>query len=166
MTTATVGAKVKAAAGKNGKANGKAKTSAKATAKPAKPRKPPVQDDCRAISKAIDKKYSAQQIRVMKALRDCKTKVTDSAGRKAIDREDLKELVGIGRDGAYSQSWLADLWALDTVRPKLVNIEELQPTPADRTKQYHSLTKEGAKVLEAAEKKFKEFQAKEKAKGK
>ena len=155
MTTAVaekVKAPVKGKADKGKAGKGKA---VKAVAKPKKDRRPPIQDDCRDISKAIDKKYSPQQIRVMKALRDCKTKVTDSAGRKAIDREDLKELVGIGRDGAYSQSWLSDLWALDTVRPKLVNIEELQPTPDDRTKQYHSLTKEGAKVLAAAEDKFK-----------
>ena len=116
-------------------------------------------DACLRMSRLSDGKVSSQQVRVLVALAwVTKSPHTDSAGRLAITRSDLKELVGIGRDSLYSQSWLADLWELtkkskDQPAP-LVNIEEDDST--GRPRHIHSITAAGRKLVEKLTKAHKE----------
>ncbi len=123
------------------KPKAKAKTAkkpkAKAKAKAAKKVKRPAKDDARKVAKASDGDLDTDQVRQLRAL---------SKG-KELTRDDLKEAVGIGRDGKYSQKWLDSLWALARKRPPLIAIGNYE---GDR-KSYHSITATGKAALKKAE---------------
>lgn len=99
-------------------------------------------DGCRDLAKMADGKLSVDQCRILRAL--------GSVKGKAIDRGDLKELVGIGRAGLYSSSWLNGLNELDS--SKLIKIESHEPTEGGRAKFVHSITAKGKETLAKLEK--------------
>ena len=120
-----------------GKDKAKAKPKGKAKAKADKKVKRPAKDDARKVAAATDGSLNTDQLRILRAL---------SSG-KELTRGDLKEAVGIGRDGKYSQKWLDGLWALATKRPPLIAIGNYEK---DR-KSYHTITAKGKEVLKKAE---------------
>jgi hypothetical protein len=150
-TGAAVANKPKAATKPKAKAKAKSKTAkkpkakakAKSKAAPKKPHK--VKGDkgfdigARKVSSAVDGELNSDQIRQLRALRD--------AGGKELTRGDLKEAVGIGRDGKYSQAWLDSLWALARKRPPFITISNYE---GDR-KAYHTITAAGKAALKKAE---------------
>lgn len=136
-------AKPKAVAKPKQKAKAKAKPAKAKVAKVAKVKKPKVAkvvdpNAPRYIAKHNDEELNADQIRQLQALVDGKG--------KELDRGDLKEAVGIGREGKYSQKWLDALWALARKRPPLIIIANYE---GDR-KAYHSITAAGKQALEKA----------------
>lgn len=94
-------------------------------------------DGCRDLAKMADGKLSVDQCRILRAL--------GSVKGRAIDRGDLKELVGIGRQGLYSSSWLNGLNELDS--SKLIKIESHEPADGGRAKFVHSITAKGKELL-------------------
>lgn len=99
-------------------------------------------DNARKVAKASDGKLDAAQVRILRALKN----------GKEVDRAELKELVGIGRDGKYSQAWLTSLWGLTETKPAYMSIVNSEETG---TKTYHQITAAGKAALEKAEKAFK-----------
>ncbi len=118
----------------------KAKAAPKAAKKPKAPKVAKVIDykSPRYIGGHNDQELNADQIRQLQALLD--------ANGKELDRGDLKEAVGIGREGKYSAKWLDALWALSRKRPPLIVITNYE---GDR-KAYHYLTPEGREALKKA----------------
>jgi outer membrane biosynthesis protein TonB len=135
--------KAKAKAKPKAKAKAKPKTAkkpkAKAKAKAPKKAKRPAKDNARKVAAAMDGELNTDQVRQLRALAQAKG--------KELTRGDLKEAVGIGRDGKYSQQWLDALWELARKRPPLIVIGNYE---GDR-KAYHSITAAGRKALEKAE---------------
>jgi len=136
------------------------KKASKKSAKPAKAKKEPkpkkakgtrpAKDDARIVAKASDGKLNPDQVRILRVLK---------AAKKAVDRGDIKEGVGIGRDGKYGASWLKNLWALQAHRPKYITIEQPEPAQGERPKHFHQITKDGKDILETAEKAAKAVKA-------
>lgn len=102
----------------------------------------PAKDDARKVAKCSKDKLNTDQVRILRALRSAK-------GRE-LTRDDIKDAVGIGRDGKYSQTWLASLNALAEAKYMKINSYEGQRAFS------HTLTKLGEQVLAASEKSFKE----------
>lgn len=102
-------------------------------------------DASRHLASFSEGKLNTAQVRILMALRAAKTSPTD----KKIDRSDLKELVGIGRDGLYSKQWLDSLKAL--AEEKLIGIYVNE----DESKRgfVHALTAKGAQNLKSLEEK-------------
>ena len=122
------------------KSNGQAK--AKKSSKPHKSR--PAKDDARKVARASDGALNPDQVRILRVLRD--------NGRGELNRNQIKEAVGIGIDKKYSGSWLKSLWALMEQKPALMFISEYEPDQKQRAHHMHSITADGRKVLERAEK--------------
>lgn len=96
-------------------------------------------DDCAAIAK-VSGKFSAAQVRILRCL---------AKAGKPISRTDIKEGVGIGRDGKYSQSWLNELKDLDTNKYIRICVRD------DEKPGYtHEITALGKKALLKAEEAF------------
>jgi hypothetical protein len=117
----------------------------KAKAKPTKTStKRPAKDDARKVSKHSDGSLNVDQVRILRVLRD--------HGRGELNRNQIKEAVGIGIDKKYSGTWLKSLWNLMEQKPPLMFISEYQPDKNQRSHHMHSITADGRKVLERAEK--------------
>lgn len=133
---ADVPAVVKTKAKAKAKAKPKAKPKAKKTKAPKKAKRP-AKDNARKVAAAIEGELNTDQVRQLRVL---------SKG-KDLTMGDLKEGVGIGRDGKYSQGWLDSLWALARKRPPFVTIGRYE---GDR-KNYVNITPAGKEALKKAE---------------
>lgn len=150
MSTSTTTApkkSVKKSAKKTAKKGASKKVAKKTTKKKATEKvvkKKPVKqsssrDDARAVAKASNGKLNIDQVRVLRAL-------AKPGQKKEMTRGDLKEAVGIGRDGMYSGKWLKSLWAL--AEKGFITTPEYEE---DRL-YYHTITSVGKKALASAEK--------------
>lgn len=99
-------------------------------------------DNARWVAKVSEGKFTSDQIRILRALKGSKG---------AITRGDLKELVGIGRDGMYSQKWLDSLKDLETRKLLKIKIAEEGSEHRGYT---HEITALGTNNLEKAEASF------------
>lgn len=99
-------------------------------------------DDARKVAKASNGKLDIAQVRILRVLHKNRTK-------RGLTRDDIKEAVGIGREGKYSGGWLKSLWDLDNKH--LITTSNY----GDDRKYYHLISETGKKVLERAEKDYK-----------
>lgn len=99
-------------------------------------------DDARKVAKASRGKLDIAQVRILRALGKNRTK-------QGLTRDDIKEAVGIGREGKYSGGWLKSLWDLDAKH--LITTSNY----GDDRRYYHLISVTGKKALETAEKEHK-----------
>lgn len=97
----------------------------------------PARDNARLVAKASEGALSTDQVRQLRSL----------AKGKTLTRDDIKEAVGIGREGKYSSKWLTDLWELNNKGLLLIT----EPQEGERA-QGHTITAKGKQALERAEK--------------
>jgi DNA-binding MarR family transcriptional regulator len=104
----------------------------------------PTKDDARAVAKASGGKLDTDQVRVLRAL-------ASPGQKKELTRGDLKEAVGIGREGKYSSKWLNSLW--DLAEKGFIVTPEYE---GERC-YYHAITAKGKKALEQSEQAYKKL---------
>lgn len=90
-------------------------------------------DGARKAAKASGGKLNTDQVRILRALLPGKT----------IDKADLKDAVGIGRDKKYTQQWNDALW--DLHERKYIVIDDSEK------RHYFTITSVGERALEEAE---------------
>jgi hypothetical protein len=93
-------------------------------------------DDARQVAKASEGVLNPGQVRILRALR--------SAGRRELNRKELKRAAGIGAGSK-------NIWALVHHKPPLIFISQYEPERGKRAHHEHSITADGRKVLERAE---------------
>lgn len=148
MSEANVAAPVVAPANGKGKApkSKSAKKPPKKAKKVVKAKKAkgsrPARDDARLVGKASGGVLNADMVRILRALKAAGT----APDKKDISRGDIKEAVGIGRDGKYSAKWLGSLWALN--EKKFIFISESEE---GHHAHGHAITAKGKEVLAKAE---------------
>lgn len=99
-------------------------------------------DDARQVAAASDGRLNIDQVRIVRSLK---------LGT-AVTRDDLKELVGIGRDGKYSGKWLTSLVELSEKKPPYLKITTPEAQEGERGgRRFHEVTAAGKAALASAE---------------
>ena len=93
-------------------------------------------DDARQVAKASEGVLNPGQVRILRALR--------AAGRRELDRKELKQAAGIGVGSK-------NLWALYQHKPPMIFIIQVGAREGERLHHDAQITAEGRKVLERAE---------------
>lgn len=114
------------------------KAAPKKSSKKTPPKRSRIKDDARVVAKASGGKFTTDQVRILRVL-------AKPGAKQELTRDDIKERVGIGRDGKYSSKWLESLWDLE--KRVLISISEVEGTRAH----LHAVTAKGKKVLKAIE---------------
>lgn len=104
-------------------------------------------DGARQLAKASNGKFNVDQIRILRSLKNTKQ-------NKSIDMPELKDRVGIGRDGKYSQSWLTSLKSLNDKKLIQITLSANGQIPKEggRKKHFYHIFASGKKAIEQVEK--------------